>query len=292
MSARLLLVIALLHSCVALAEAVSIPVVSPNGAAESIQATLSKPEGPGPFPAVVIVHDCSGLGPRSSGAAVRWTREIVSKGYVVILPDSFSTRGFPEGICTDPSPKRVEVGVFRRGGDAHAALRYLRTLAYVDGGHIGLMGGSHGGSSTLVAMSAPDNVAESAERRDGFAAAIAFYPDCSFRMGSWRANGTGVYRALAPLHILIGEKDDWTPAEPCRKLAAAAQAGGYPVSIKVYPGAHHAFDNSAPVRYVAQRMNPRVPGGRGATTGGDPIAWADSIQEVTAFFARHLAASP
>jgi len=43
------------------------------------------------------------------------------------------------------------------------------------------------------------------------------------------------------------------------------------------------------VRYVATRINPSVPGGRGATTGGHPEAWADSIQQVAAFFGRHLA---
>jgi dienelactone hydrolase len=88
--------------------------------------------------------------------------------------------------------------------------------------------------------------------------------------------------------ILIGEKDDWTPAEPCRKLAEGARDAGYPVAIKIYPGAHHSFDSSRPPRYVAARINPGAPGGRGATTGGDPGAWADSIREVDAFFGRHV----
>lgn len=34
--------------------------------------TLTKPPGNGPFPAVVILHDCSGLGVRSSGSPARW----------------------------------------------------------------------------------------------------------------------------------------------------------------------------------------------------------------------------
>jgi hypothetical protein len=42
------------------------------------------------------------------------------------------------------------------------------------------------------------------------------------------------------------------------------------------------------LRHVAARVNPSVPGGRGATTGGDPAAWTDSIREVAAFFGRHL----
>ena len=58
----------------------SIITTAPNGAREEIPATISKPDGPGPFPAVVILHDCSGLGPRSSGAAERWARELVARG--------------------------------------------------------------------------------------------------------------------------------------------------------------------------------------------------------------------
>jgi len=60
------------------------------------------------------------------------------------------------------------------------------------------------------------------------------------------------------------------------------------VRIKIYPGAHHSFDSPNPVRYVPTRINANAPGGRGATTGGDPAAWADAIREVTAFFDRYL----
>jgi dienelactone hydrolase len=92
--------------------------------------------------------------------------------------------------------------------------------------------------------------------------------------------------------ILIGENDDWTPAEACRQLTDAAREAGYPVALKVYPGAHHALDSPHPVHYVAARVNPNAPTGRGATTGGDPRAWADSIREVTTFFAQHLMPTP
>jgi dienelactone hydrolase len=120
-------------------------------------------------------------------------------------------------------------------------------------------------------------------QKDGFAAAVALYPGCAAQYGDWRVVRTaglrtpiiryvGAYKPVAPLFILIGEKDDWTPAEPCRKLAEAAQAAGYPVTIKVYPEAHHAFDSDRPVRYVGQRVNLNSSTGRGATTGGDPQA--------------------
>ena len=60
------------------------------------------------------------------------------------------------------------------------------------------------------------------------------------------------------------------------------------MAIKVYPGAYHSFDSDRPVRYVATRVNADAPGGRGATTGGDPQAWVDSIREVITFFGQHL----
>jgi dienelactone hydrolase len=244
----------------------------------SIPIKVLKPEGAGPFPAVVMLHDCSGLGPRSSGAPRRWGNELLRQGYVVVIPDSFSTRGHAEGVCTNPSPSRNEVAPSRRVRDAYEALAYARTLPYVDAAHVGVMGGSHGGSTTLATIVGGT----------GFAAAIALYPGCGFRYGDWRPGTAGVYKPAAPLLILTGEKDDWTPAEPCRQLAERSRQAGYPVEIKIYPGAHHAFDSDRPIRYVEARVNMNAPGGRGATTGGDPAAWADSVREVTAFFGKHL----
>jgi dienelactone hydrolase len=128
-----------------------------------------------------------------------------------------------------------------------------------------------------------------AARRAGFAAAVALYPGCATPAGKLIGDSSGVYRSLAPLLILIGEQDDWTPAEPCRRLAEGASKAGYPVAIKTYPGALHSFDSSNPPRYVAARLNANSPTGHGATTGGNPGAWADSIREVLAFFGRTLA---
>jgi dienelactone hydrolase len=275
----------LLAGCVGALSGRYIITTAVDGTVEEIPATVSKPDGPGPFPAVVIVHDCSGLGLYSSGAPGRWALELVQRGYVVILPDSFSSRGYPNGVCMVPVSQRAHVNFRRRARDAYAALAYVRTLPYVDARRVGILGGSHGGSTTLESMRAPANEGEplAREKRAGFAAAVALYPGCA----APRA-GFAPYRPVAPLLILAGEKDDWTPAEPCQKLAQAARAAGYPMEIKVYPGVHHAFDSSSPVRYLPMRINLNSPTGRGATTGGDPQAWSDSIREVAAFFGRHL----
>jgi len=286
--------------CVAATSNLTLTTTAANGTVEQIPATILKPDGPGPFPAVVIMHDCSGLGPPSSGAPMRWARELVDSGYAIIMPDSFTTRGHAGGVCTNPSPSRNDVAPARRAPDAYAALAYLRTLPYVDGSRIGIMGGSHGGSTTLASIAAPvrDKEPLAHEKRTGFSAAVALYPGCAARFGGWRAvrqNGgstvtsyVGVYKPVAPLLILIGESDDWTPAEPCRKLTEIARQAGYPVSIKVYLGAHHSFDSNNPVNYNPARVNGNSPTGRGATTGGDPKAWDDSVREVMAFFGDQL----
>ncbi len=276
----------LLTGCAATTSGLCITTTAPNGASEQIPAMVSKPDGPGPFPAVVIMHDCSGLGSLSSGAPGRWALELVGRGYVVVLPDSFSSRGYAGGVCTVPlSQRRVDVSFERRARDAYAALAYVRALPYVDGRRVGIMGGSHGGATTLAAMIAPasDAAPLAKEKRAGFAAAVALYPRCATPR-----DPSVVYKPAAPLLILIGEKDDWTPAEPCRKLTETARAAGHPVAIKIYPGAHHSFDSSNPVRYVAARINLNSPSGYGATTGGDRDAWNDSVREVAAFFGRHL----
>jgi dienelactone hydrolase len=299
----LVLIFALFNLHAAGAERSSISIV-PIGSSAEIPATLIKPDGDGLFPAVVIVHDCSGLGPRSSGAPMRWAGELVQQGYVVLIPDSFSPRGFPDGVCLIPGNQTTSVNGNARALDAYGALAALRALPYVDGKHIGIMGGSHGGWTVLAAMFVPlekSNPLADA-KREGFTAAIALYPACAPSYGAWSTSKlrnfgpvsgySGVYQPIAPLLILIGEKDDWTPAEPCRHLAEASRAAGYPVDIKIYPGAFHSFDNDRPARYDGMRNNSNAPSGRGATTGGDPVAWADAKKQVAGFFAQHLKRQP
>jgi dienelactone hydrolase len=271
---------------------------------KELPGTLLKPDGAGPFPAVAIMHDCSGLGFRSSGSPSRWGNIVAREGYAVLIVDSFTPRGFPDGVCFGglTAQERTTVGPFARAADAYAVLAYLRTLDFIDGRHIGIMGGSHGGSTTLMAMYQPASPAAplGQEKRNGFAAGIALYPDCGSRYGAWapsRRSGNvgpvtsygGVYHPIAPLLILTGENDDWTPAAPCQALADRSREAGYPVSFKVYPGAHHAFDSNAPVRYNPMRNNINKIEGKGATTGGDPDAWADAIRQVKAFLGEHLA---
>src|ERR1700722_15026106 len=62
----------------------------------TLHASLYKPDGDGPFPAVVALHDCGGLRHRPaipSQLYTEWANLLVSRGFVVVFPDSFGSRG-------------------------------------------------------------------------------------------------------------------------------------------------------------------------------------------------------
>jgi dienelactone hydrolase len=84
--------------------------------------------------------------------------------------------------------------------------------------------------------------------------------------------------------MLLGEADDWTPAEPCLDLAKADPTH---VITKVYPGAPHGFDSSKPVRLRTDVPNGKRPG-EGVHVGGVPEARRDSVQAVLAFLREQL----
>ncbi|MGD9061864.1 MAG: hypothetical protein PVF72_15600, partial [Desulfobacterales bacterium] len=57
---------------------------------------LTKPQGDGPFPAVVLLHDCRGPMPEYE---VPWIERLTNWGYVTFRVDSFGPRG-ESSVCT------------------------------------------------------------------------------------------------------------------------------------------------------------------------------------------------
>ena len=248
-----------------------------NGRPVMLDALMFRPSGAGPFPAIVLLHGCSGF--LSAGGYVTasyrsWAERLAERGYVALLPDSFNPRGH-RSICDQQ--KRAILVARERVDDAYAARNWLRGQSYVDGHRIGLMGWSNGGSGTLHAVRA-------SQPGRGFRAAVAFYPGCGAL-----ARARPPYAPYAPLLLLAGEADDWTPAAPCMDLVRAARAQGADAGIVTYPGAHHSFDRiNSPVRFRPDVRNPNRPGGRGATAGEHPQAREDATRRALEFFARHL----
>ncbi|MGH8671471.1 MAG: dienelactone hydrolase family protein, partial [Burkholderiales bacterium] len=95
----------------------------------------------------------------------------------------------------------------------------------------------------------------------------------------------------APLLILTGEKDDWTPAPYCRRLVDEAKRAdaSTPLEIDVYPNALHSFDGGLDYYPFPNATNiNNCPGYRGASTAGDAKATRAAIERVRAFFGRWL----
>jgi len=240
---------------------------------------LYRPEGNGPFPALVLLHGCSGMygtGTNLTPSYRRWAETLRANGYVALLVDSFGPRG-ARSICA--MLQRTILEGRERVEDAYASLKWLAQRPDVQPDRIGLMGWSHGGSGTLQTMSSLR------KSGPGFRAAVAFYPGCRSL-----SQAKTPYHPYAPLLILIGEADDWTPAAPCVELAAKTKAGGDPVEIMTYPGAHHAFDRiNLPVRYRPDVRNLSKPGNCcGATVGEHPEAREDAFKRTLEFFTQTL----
>ncbi len=186
----------------------------------TIEAYLSKPEGSGPFPAVVYLHGCNGL---STIARQRMAELITGWGYVSLVVDSFATRGIQES-CHELVPARQ--------GDALGALTYLSKLPFVDSERIAVMGSSQGGIVALQLASTHDVKLFASPDGLTFKAAVAYYPLC----------GVATQELNIPTLILIGELDDWSPAKDCERWMQWRAGKGAPVKLVVYPGAYHAFD--------------------------------------------------
>jgi len=259
-----------------------------DGAAVAIEGYLYRAEGrpaQAAAPAVVLFHGCGGLLTRSGRIQARY-RELAERvsgmGYTVLMPDSFNPRGERE-ICTTPPGER-EIRARHRWLDAYGALRYLNARPDVVPGRIAALGFSHGGT---VALQAVDGTLPVRRRTDlGFAAAVALYPGCKAVLNQKRE-----FSAYAPLLMMVGALDDWTPAQPCQQLAERSRAHGQPVELVTYAEAYHGFDRSTPVK-VRTDVTHGVNGAAGVHIGGNQAARADAYRRLAEFLAIHLGAPP
>jgi dienelactone hydrolase len=226
----------------------------------------------GRAPAWVLLHGCGGPYAREAALSSRmrqYARLLNEQGMHALVLDSLTPRGERE-LCTQRAGER-KVTQTQRRRDALGALEWLAARSDVDRARLGLLGWSNGGSTVLAATNlAHPEVAAASVRASH---AVAFYPGCADeeRRG---------YQPSGPLLLLLGEADDWTPAAPCKALAAHA-ATPTP-QLHSYAGAFHGFDGTAPLR-----LRSDVPGGanpgRGVHVGGDNAARGASQAELLRF---------
>jgi dienelactone hydrolase len=262
------------HCIAALAQGQKFPVVPQAFARPVARApALFKPEGAGPFPAIVLSHSCSGL----SGNLYNWAERFTGAGYVVLVIDHLG----PRGRKFNCPPNEHNVSVTEFATDAFEALRFLQSQSYVDPQRIAQAGFSYGAMAGLRIASAKFARQHFGEGRH-FAAVVAFYPLCN-RPGSEDYQRNFYDDISTPLLLLLGREDDETLPASCVEQARKNAARGQPVEWKLYDNATHAFDaaNLAGAHVTFQRAR--------YTYRGDAQTTEQAWQEMKAFLDRHLA---
>ena len=231
-----------------------------------LKGKLTKPQADGPFPAVVLLHGCSGIQKSQDD----WASRLATWGYVSLQVDSFNPRGTSD-ICGNSRRVPFEI----RTQDAIDAKSFLCTLPFVNSNKIAIIGWSHGGVTTLTSVSfsnyffwaGRDKTNHFPKQEAPFRAAIAFYPYCMAQLED----------SNAPLLILIGELDTWSPVSQCQAYMPSGKST-HEVILKIYPGAHHGFDWEG-VDLVKLHQHRIL---------SNPEALADSIIQVKEFLAKYL----
>jgi dienelactone hydrolase len=176
------------------------------------------PEGSGPFPAVVQLHGCAGAIPPRDEA---WVERFTSWGFAVLRLDSLGPRG-KTSLCLSPEG----LPSFDRAVDAYSAKEWLSERPEIDPSRIVLAGWSHVGKTVLAALGLPPTAFGAHNGTKPFVAGIAFYPSC-----------VSPNEVQAPILILIGDVDTWSPVDLCREMREHPR-----IRLEVHPGAHQGFD--------------------------------------------------
>jgi carboxymethylenebutenolidase len=229
----------------------TVDIATPDG---RIDALLSVPDGQGPWPGVVVVHDAFGYGPDNEATSAR----IAAAGFVAITPNMYSRGG--RARCVTRVFRELLSQRGRALDDILAARDHVLKMPECNGS-VGVLGFCMGGQFALVL--APK----------GFGASAPFY-------------GTPLPRHLAdtldgacPIVASFGRRDPIGVGAPAR-LRRVVEEKGITADIKVYPDAGHSFANKLPGQPLM-----RITG-----FGYDDAATEDAYARVFAFFNEHLAA--
>ncbi len=232
-----------------------------------------------PRPAVILLHGCGGLlddKGRLSRNRFRIAEYFNVEKIHMLAVDSFTPRG-ERSICETPTSRRSIQHEDRRA-DVFAAMQWLAGRPSVDKSRIAVLGYSNGGGAVLSVLDRTDKAVQAQPIQPK--AAVAFYPPCTRYMQMWN------YELSAPLLLMIGALDDWTPPHDCVDLQAKVRRA-QPTAVFeliVYPESHHGFDGLGPIT-----IRTGLPTRSGwATLGGNPEARDHALRRMFDFLAAHL----
>jgi len=192
-----------------------------NGAPD-VRAYVTVPEGEGPFPTVIMIHEFFGLNESITSKADLLAQE----GYVVIAPDTF------RGETTPLIPRAIYLVSTTDQGSVDADLdsvyAWLEAQPNVDPARIGIAGFCYGGRVSLLYSL----------RNPNLAATVVFY-------GSSETDPEVLKNLPGPVLGIFGGADQSIPLEEVEALKNGLEQAGVPHQITVYEGKGHAFMQDA-----------------------------------------------
>ncbi len=190
---------------------------------------MAQPEGKGPFPGIVVIHEAYGLNDNIRDITGRLAHE----GYAALAVDMFAGRN--RVVCMARFMGSMLMGRLESGGvgDLKAGLTFLAEQPGVDADRLGAIGFCMGG---------------------GFAIAWACTDTRLKVIAPFYGANPRPLEAVARACPVVGSypDPDFSTAHG-RALDAALDSFGTPHDIKIYPGAKHSFFNDQnPARYNAE----------------------------------------
>jgi carboxymethylenebutenolidase len=199
---------------------------SPGGTSGTMRGYLVQPDGAGPFPTVLVIHENRGLNPYIEDVA----RRAATEGFLALAPDGLSPVGGYPGNDDDGRTLQASLDQGKLRTDMLNSARFLKGHAQSTG-KLGVTGFCWGGTATnfLAATLGAD-----------MKAGVPFYGAA--------AETASVPAIKASLLIQYAENDErinamWPAYE------AALKASGTPHEMHTYPGTQHGFHNNSTPRY-------------------------------------------
>jgi carboxymethylenebutenolidase len=187
----------------------------------TLRAYLAKPDGAGPFPAVLLVHEFFGINEDITQKADL----LAEQGYLVLAVDAY--RGNTSALIPRAVWLVLTTPQDQIRADIDAGYQYLVGLPEVNPDRIGAAGFCFGGTQVM----------HLGTRNPDLAAAVIYYGNGPIT----DPQALGVMGQSGPVLGIYGELDTGIPLEAVRGFEQAMASRGIPHEVTVYPGVGHAF---------------------------------------------------
>jgi carboxymethylenebutenolidase len=192
---------------------------------EGFTGFLARPEAPGSYPGVILIHEWWGLNENIKEMA----RQLAAEGYVALAVDLFGE------VATTPERARELTSSVKQDAalaNMRAAVAYLRGVEKVP--RLASLGWCFGGGQSLqLALD------------DGLDATVIYY-------GRLVTDESRLAALDMPVLGVFGEADQSIPVASARAFDAALEKLGIEHEVYIYPGVGHAFANPSGANYAAR----------------------------------------